>query len=176
MAAGVEKTMWKQTAVIAVLLSGPAALTGCSAGGGANPGDGALVSQSPTSIVKGQAPVQLYSHVARQVRACWFNPRDPVLTKHVFRGEAGAGGPSGAETGITIYEQTPQQKLGLKAFAIDFKPVRGGTQVEAKNLRLPYALGQKLVADVGYWTQGGPNCDGPAQATSARGSLSGPAR
>ena len=168
--------MWKRAVVIAMLLSGSLALAGCGAGGSTNPNDGRLVSQSPTSLVKGQAPVQLYSHVARQVRACWFNPRDPVLTKHVFRGEAGAGGASGVQTGIAIYEQTPQQKLGLKAFTIDFKPVRGGTQVEAKNQRLPYALGQKLVADVGYWVQGGANCEGPAQATSARGSLSGPAR
>ena len=92
------------------------------------------------------------------------------------RGEACAGAANSVQARSTIFEQTPQQQVGLKAFTIDFKPVRGGTQVEAKNQRLPYALGQKLVADVGYWVQGGANCEGPAQATSARGSLSGPAR
>lgn len=153
--------------LLAVLLSA------CGTSGGTS--GNAPVSAGPVTTVKGSTPTQLYSHMARQVRTCWLNPRDPVLTKHVFRGEAGAGGPSGAETKIVIHEQTPDLKRGLKAFSINFAPVRGGTRVEAQNHKLPYALGQKLVADVGYWAQGGPNCDGPAPAagTALRGSISG---
>jgi len=176
MAAGVETGMWKRSAVIVILLGAPLVLAGCGAGGTATPGDTTLVSQGPGTIVKDRTPVQLYAHVARQVRACWFNPRNPVLAKHVFRGEAGAGGKSGTETGITIYEQTRERKLGLKAFTIEFRPVRGGTQVMANNQRLPDALGRKLAADVGYWVQGGQNCAGPATATQAREPASGPAR
>jgi len=146
-------------------------LGACGSGGGEAP-----VSQGPVTIVKGSNPAQLYSHIAKQVRACWLNPRNPVLTKHVFRAEAGAGGPRGSATNIEIHEQTKDLKRGLKAFSIDFQPRRDGTQIIARNHRLPYALGQKLTSDIGYWVQGGANCDGPVPAADAelRGSVSGP--
>ncbi len=152
------------------------ALSACGATGGGGGGGQAPVSQGPVTIVKGSTPVQLYSHIARQVRTCWLNPRDPVLTKHVFRAEAGAGGPSGRATNIEIHEQTRDSKRGLKAFTINFVAVRDGTQIVAQNHKLSYTLGQKLTADVGYWTQGGPNCNGPAQVsgTVPRGSVAGP--
>ena len=141
-----------------------------SSGSGSAP-----IAQGPTTIVKGSTPVQLYSHIARQVRGCWFNPSSPVLTKHVFRGEAGAATTGAKATRIVIYDETPDRKRGLKAFSIDFEPVRGGTKINSQNQRLPYALGQKLVSDVGYWAQGGANCDGPVQASGGpRGSVSGP--
>jgi hypothetical protein len=152
------------------------AACGATGSGGGGGGGQAPVSQGPVTIVKGSTPVQLYSHIARQVRACWLNPRDPVLTKHVFRAEAGAGGPSGRETSIEIHEQTRDLKRGLKAFTINFTAVRDGTQIVAQNHKLTYTLGQKLMADVGYWAQGGPNCSGPVQASGAvpRGSVAGP--
>ncbi len=162
----------------AVALAAVCALAACGATGSGGGGGGgqAPVSQGPVTIVKGSTPVQLYSHIARQVRACWLNPRDPVLTKHVFRAEAGAGGPSGRETSIEIHEQTRDLKRGLKAFTINFTAVRDGTQIVAQNHKLTYTLGQKLMADVGYWAQGGPNCSGPVQASGAvpRGSVAGP--
>lgn len=121
-------------------------------------------SGGPVTIVKGRSPAQLYNHIARQVRACWFNPRDALLKGYVFHGEAGAGGRSGTATNIEIYTQTPDGKRGLKAFSIDFVDERVSTRVVAENHKLPDALGSKFVADVGYWTQGGTNCNGPAQA------------
>jgi hypothetical protein len=153
-------------------------LAGCGATGGGSAGTAAQapVSQGPTTVVKGNTPAQLYSHIGRQVRACWLGSRNPVLPKHVFRAEAGAGGRSGNTTRIEIHEQTPDRKLGLRAFTIDFQPVRDGTQIVTQNHKLPYPLGQKLVSDVGYWAQGGANCEGPAQAAGGapRGSVSGP--
>ncbi len=157
----------------AALIAAAFVLSSCGATGSG--GGGGTVSQGPTTIVKGNTPVQLYSHIARQVRGCWFNPSSPVLTKHVFRGEAGAATTGANATRIVVHERTPDGKRGLKAFSIDFEPVRGGTKINAQNQRLPYALGQKLVSDVGYWAQGGANCDGPVQASGGpRGSVSGP--
>ncbi len=160
--------------VAAVAAVGVLSACGSTGGGSGN----APVSRGPTTIVKGSSPVQLYNHIARQVRACWLNPADPVLTKHVFRAEAPAGGsPGGRAAKIEIHEQTKDLKRGLKAFSIDFQPRRDGTQIVARNLRLPYALGQKMMSDVGFWAQGGANCDGPVEAPSggvARGSVSGP--
>lgn len=149
-------------------------LSACGATGSSG-SRGRPVSQGPTTIVKGSTPVQLYSHIARQVRSCWFNPTDPVLTKHVFRAEAGAASAGAKTTKVVIYDQAPNRKLGLKAFSIDFDPVAGGTRINAENHRLPYALGQKMVSDVGYWAQGGANCDGPVRASGGpRGSVSWP--
>ena len=156
----------------AIALAAVFALTAC----GSTSGGQAPVSQGPVTIVKGSNPAQLYTSVARQVRACWLNPRDPVLKKYVFRAEVGAGGASGNATKIEIHEQTKDLQLGLRAFTIDFKPLRDGTQIIAQNHKLSYTLGQKLLSDVGYWAQGGPNCDGPVQTagTVARGSVVGP--
>lgn len=155
----------------AAALAAVGVLSACGSAGGDAP-----VSQGPVTIVKGGSPVQLYSHIARQVRACWLNPVNPVLTKHVFRAEAPAGGPGRGGAMIEIHEQTKDLKRGLKAFTIDFQPRRDGTRIIARNLRLPYALGQMMASDVGYWAQGGANCDGPVQASGSvlRGSVSGP--
>lgn len=145
------------------------ALGACGSGGSG--GGSAPVSQGPSMIVKGSNPTQLFSHISKQIRGCWLNPRDPVLTKHIFRAEAATGG----ETKIVISEQTNDGKRGLKAFTIDFKPLRDGTKMVAQSQRLPYGLAQKLSSDLGYWAQGGVNCDGPdSSAPDLRGSVSGP--
>jgi hypothetical protein len=137
---------------------------------------GPSVSPAPsgqTSVLPGVSPAHAYTLVGRQVRTCWFNPADPVLTRHEFRAEAGAG--NDQQTNIVIYERTREGKLGLKAYTVSFEPRGDGTVVNTSNLKLPYALGQKMTADVGYWIQGGANCDGPAAgAGSARGSSAPP--
>lgn len=151
----------------ATALAAAGVLGGCGSGGGDAP-----VSQGPVTIVKGYNPTQLFSHISKQIRTCWLNPRDPVLTKHVFRAVAATSG----ETKIVISDQTPDKKRGLKAFSIDFKPLSDGTQIIAKNHSLKYGLAQKLNSDVGYWSQGGFSCDGPGATSGSelRGSVSGP--
>lgn len=160
--------------VVALAAAGALAGCGSTGGGGAAGGATAPVSKGPVTIVKGRTPVQLYSHIARQVRACWLSPQNPVLPKHVFRARAGAGGASGVVTKIEIHRQTRDLKRGLKAFTIDFQPRRNGTQIIARNLKLPYDMGQKLVSDVGYWAQGGANCAGPVSNPVSRRKVEGP--
>ena len=145
-------------------------LGACGSGGGDAP-----VSQGPVMIVKGSNPTQLFSHISKQIRTCWLNPRDPVLTKHVFRAEAAAS-TTGGVTKIIISETAGDQKRGLKAFTIDFNQLSDGTRINAQNHRLQYGLSQKLISDVGYWSQGGVSCDGPGTQSSSdlRGSVSGP--
>lgn len=164
------------TAVLVAALA--AALTGCGATGGGSPPASTpgvvpvsvQASRGPVTIVKGRSPVQLYAHVARQVRACWFNPRKPLLEGYIFRGEAGAGGRSGRETNIAIYTRTPDNRRGLKAFSIELVDERVSTRVVAENHKLPDALGRRFIADVSYWAQGGENCSGALQtAVGARG-------
>ena len=147
-------------------------LSACGATGGGN----APVSQGPTTIVKGSTPAQLYSNISRQMRTCWFNPASPVLNKHVISAEAQAGSSGGGATRIAIHERSAGSQPGAKAFTVDFQPIPDGTQIVARNLRLSYVLGQSLASDVGYWAQGGANCNGPLPpaGNELRGSISGP--
>lgn len=157
-----------------ILLAGCGATGRGGAGAVAVPAGTQAVSEGPQVIVKGSTPVQLYSHIARQARGCWLNARNPALPRHEFRAEAGAGGRSGNETRIVIYEREKDGKLGLKAFTIDFVARRDGTQILARNLKLSYPLGQKFVSDVGYWAQGGANCDGPVDPAASHPQIEGP--
>ncbi len=132
----------------------------------------APVTHAQRAVLPDRSPAQTYAIVARQVRACWFNSRDPVLTRHLFRADAPARGSKETQTRIVIHERAPDGRLGLKAFTINFDRKGKGTAVTSANHRLPAALGQKMSADIGYWVQGGTKCDGPAPAAgAARGSF-----
>ena len=154
------------------VLAGTGLLSACGSTGGGN----APVSQGPTTIVKGTSTGQLYGNISRQVRACWLNPADPVLKKHVISPGAQAGSPGGGTGKIEIHERGNDLKPGPKVFSIDFQPSGDGTRIVARNLLLPYVLGQKMIADVGFWAQGRADCDGPLPpaGNELRGSISGP--
>jgi hypothetical protein len=130
------------------------------------------VAFSSTASVIGESPAQVYAKIAKRARACWFTPGDPVLTKHEFRADARA---DGSRADITIYDVKPKNKLE-KAYVIKFRSREDGTVIGTDNLTLPYALGQKLTADVGRWAQGNQACEGkPGPASAGRGSHAQPA-
>ncbi|MGI9381648.1 MAG: hypothetical protein ACR2PO_00715 [Methyloligellaceae bacterium] len=125
------------------------------------------VARGPVTVVSGK-PTEVYSQVARQIRGCWLKPSDPVLTKHTFHAEAA---PDGSATNIAIHERTTDGKRGLKAFTVVFQPRDSrNTTVVAENHRLPYALGQVLVADVGRWASGDSTCAAAISQGPSRGS------
>lgn len=124
-------------------------------------------SHGQTSVLTGTAPAQAYALVARQIKACWFNPTNPVLTRHIFRADAPAGGGATSQTNVVIYDKTPDGKRGLKTYSVLFEKRNKDTVVKTQNHKLPYALAQKLSADVGFWIQGGANCDGPVPVAAA---------
>jgi hypothetical protein len=124
------------------------------------------VEHGQRSVLPDTSPALAYTMVARQIKACWFKPADPVLPNHVFRAEVPPSGAPDPKTTIVIYDRTPEGKRGLKAYSIEFESRSNGTTVTTANHKLPYALAQKLTADVGHWIQGGANCDGPAPAAS----------
>lgn len=151
---------------IALLLAA-LGLTGCKIAGDLE----VPVAFSSTASVMGESPAQVYGKIARRARACWFKPSNPVLTKHEFRADARA---DGSRADITIYEMKPKNKLE-KAFIVKFRSREGGTVIGTDNVTLPYALGQKLTADIGRWAQGNPACEGkPEPASAGRGSYGQP--
>lgn len=139
-------------------------LAGC---GGSSLGPTA-VSHGQRSVLPDVSAPAAYTMLARQVRACWFNPADPVLPDHIFRAEAPASGAPDASTRIIVYTKAPDGRLGLKAYTIELEPQgRRGTVVTTENHKLDYPLAQKLTADVGYWIQGGSTCGAPTPAGAA---------
>lgn len=162
-----------RTRNLAALLPLAALLAGC--GGGPSTGAGPTVSQGPTTIIPDRSPVQLYTDLARLVNTCWLNPARPVLPNHESRADAPAGAAAGA-VHLGIWEKLPDGKRGLKAFSISFEPRGKGTVINAENHKLPYPVGQKLVADVGYWAQGGQGCDAAPASTSPPAGSTAPRR
>lgn len=123
-----------------------------------------------TAAVIGERPAQVYAKIARRARACWFKPGDPVLTKHEFRAEAKGDGSS---ADINIYEVGAKNRF-RKAYVVKFRSRSDGTQIGTDNKLLPYALAQKMTADVGRWAQGNEACEGKATAVGGRGSYGQP--
>jgi hypothetical protein len=114
------------------------------------------VAFSSTASVIGESPAQVYAKIARRARACWFKPE--------ARGD-------GSRADINIYEVKPQGKFD-KVFVVKFRSREDGTVIGTDNISLPYALGQKLTADVGRWAQGNQACEGKPSA--GRGSYGQP--
>lgn len=152
------------TAAVLLLLAAP--LAGC---GAPSAGTGQTVSQGPTTIVPDRSPIQLYTDIARNVNACWLNPGRPVLTNHESRADAPAQGIERGSATLAIYERTSDGQRGLKVFSIAFEPRGKGTVINSENHKLPYPLGQKLIADVGYWAQGGQGCEAASAPAAAPG-------
>lgn len=135
-------------------------LAGC---GGSSLGPTA-VAHGQRSVLPGTSAPAAYTMLGRQIKACWFNPADPVLPDHIYRAEVPATGAPDPSTKIVIYTKAPDGRLGLRAYSIKLEPQGGGTAVTTENHKLDYPLAQKLTADVGYWIQGGNVCEGTAPA------------
>ena len=124
------------------------------------------LAHSGSAVVKGEQPAAVYAKIARLARTCWFKPGDPVLSKHTFYAQAPADGGSAA---ITIFEKGTRDKRGQKAYEIEFNRRIKATQIETVNRRLPYALAQKLTADVNRWSQGNTACQSYSDAAGQGG-------
>lgn len=131
------------------------------------------IAHSGSAVVMGEQPTEVYAKIARLVRACWFKPSDPVLSRHIFHADVPADG-TGAV--ISIYEADTKRSRGRRAYSITFKRRLKATQIETENRLLAYALAQKLTADVNRWSQGNEACQSFANSgapTTGRGSHSG---
>lgn len=125
------------------------------------------MSHGQRSVLPDTSVRQAYTMLGRQIKACWFNPADPVLPEHIFRAEAPPTGAPDPTTKITVYTRGPDGRLGLRAYSIRLEPQSGGTAVTTENHKLDYPLAQKLTADVGYWIQGGSTCNDPVPAAAS---------
>ncbi|MEM7619366.1 MAG: hypothetical protein AAF228_02720 [Pseudomonadota bacterium] len=108
-------------------------------------------------VVSG-TPIILYSHVARLIKKCWFDPQGALLTEHMFFAKA-TPGQNGGSASITLNEKSKERKRGLTAYKIDFLPLDGNkTNIQVHNFRLSPDLGQKLTSDVRHWSHGQVEC------------------
>lgn len=113
---------------------------------------------SPTSLVNSRKPVDVYTDVARLIHACWLRSETPALPNHNFFAEARPGSRTSGEARITLYEQTPDSKKGLRAVTIDLTAAGSGTSVAYTNHRLDEALSNRLMLDLNRWARGDQSC------------------
>ncbi len=111
---------------------------------------------APSSAVSQEKPVNIYVHVARQIRRCWLGSDSPKLPGHGFRASAQPGEAGDAE--IDIYKEVEGRKYGPFAFEVKITPQGSGSLVQSRNRSLDDALANELRGDVARWTQGGSGC------------------
>lgn len=105
-------------------------------------------------------PVDVYTRVARGLKACWFTPGQPLHEGYLFAADVKPESKGGAAT-IVIYEETLDKRRGLRAFAMSITPTAGSpgeSQFGLENARIAEPAGARLVTDVERWAGGETSC------------------
>ena len=107
---------------------------------------------APSSVVSQQKPVNIYVHVAREIRRCWLGSDSPKLPGHGFRASAQPGDAGEAE--IDIYKQVEGRKYGPFAFEVKITPQGSGSLVQSRKPKPRRCLwSMTLRGDVARWTK-----------------------
>lgn len=105
-------------------------------------------------------PVDVYTRVARGLKACWFTPGQPLYEGYLFAADVKPESKGGGAT-ILIYEETLDKRRGLRAFAMSITPAVGSagkSQFGMENSRIAEPTGARLVTDVQRWAEGETSC------------------
>ncbi len=103
-------------------------------------------------------PVDVYTQLAQEIRACWFTPGKSKLTNHGFYADVLPDDKDNAK--IIIYEKDPEGRRGVQAFRIDISGSAGGSTVKSENRRLDKALDLAFKSDLARWSKGEQGCKG----------------
>lgn len=103
-------------------------------------------------------PIDVYTQLAQQIRACWFTPGKSKLTNHGFHAEVPPNDNDNAK--IIIYEKDPEGKRGVQAFRINITGNSSGSTVQSENRRLDKALDTAFKSDLVRWSKGDQSCKG----------------
>ncbi|MGB0086799.1 MAG: hypothetical protein WBP94_15685 [Rhodomicrobiaceae bacterium] len=105
-----------------------------------------------------EPPVDVYTQLAQQIRACWFTPGASKLTNYGFLAQVEPGETQDAT--IIIYEKATDGGRGLQAFRIGISAGLAGSTVKAENRKLDAKLDTEFKSDLVRWSQGNQNCQG----------------
>lgn len=111
---------------------------------------------APDNVQWDQAPVQVYSQLAQQVRACWFTPGAPKLTNHGFFATVADGNAN--EATIIIYQKDPAGGRGVQAYRILISGNSSSSSVKTENRRIDSKLDQTFKNDIARWAKGKTEC------------------
>ncbi len=106
------------------------------------------------------SPTEVYSRIARGALSCWLGGQGELRKTHSFHAVA-APRHKGGFSRIIIYRKpkVPDPKTkGVQAFRIDISKQGNSALVAAENLKLPKALGEKMVVDTHRWASGEEGC------------------
>ncbi len=105
-----------------------------------------------------KSPVDVYTQLAQQIRACWFTPGASKLPNYGFQAHVEPG--ESQDAMIYIYQKATDGGRGLMAFKIDISAGLGGSTVKAENRKLDEKLDKAFKADLVRWSKGNQSCDG----------------
>jgi len=105
-------------------------------------------------------PTEIYTRIARGALSCWLGGQGELRKTHAFHAVASPRR-DGGRSRIIIYQRPQKAKSGergLAAFRILISPQGSSALVQAENLKLPKALGERMVLDTQRWAAGEVGC------------------
>jgi hypothetical protein len=120
----------------------------------------ALPTIDPTAGEPGRVtgpPAEIYRLIASGAARCWFAPRSPLKTTHIFHADADATAKGGAVEIAVLVRETPKP-WGPRAFRVVLTAVGGQTAIEVHNISMAPDAAALMRADAFHWAQDGKEC------------------
>jgi hypothetical protein len=104
-------------------------------------------------------PAEIYRLIASGSARCWFAPRSPLKTTHIFHADAEPPAKGGAvEVAVLVRDTAAPKPWGPRAFRALLTADGSYTSIEVQNLSMTAEVATQMRADVFHWAQGGQNC------------------
>ena len=104
-------------------------------------------------------PSEIYRLIASGSARCWFAPRSPLKTTHIFHADAEPPAKGGAvEVAVLARDLTAPKPWGPRAFRVLLTADGDYTAIAVQNLSMSAEVAAQMRADVFHWAQDGRQC------------------
>jgi hypothetical protein len=104
-------------------------------------------------------PAEIYRRIASGSARCWFAPRSPLKTTHIFHADADPPAKGGAvEAAVMVRDPAAPKPWGPRAFRVMLTADGDYTAIEVQNLSMSAEVASLMRADVFHWAQNGQQC------------------
>jgi hypothetical protein len=104
-------------------------------------------------------PSEIYRLIASGSARCWFAPRSPLKTTHIFHADAEPPAKGGAvEVAVLVRDLAAPKPWGPRAFRVMLTADGDYTAINVQNLSMDAEVAAQMRADVFHWAQDGRQC------------------
>jgi hypothetical protein len=104
-------------------------------------------------------PSEIYRLIASGSARCWFAPRSPLKSTHIFHADAEPPAKGGAvEVAVLVRDSTAPKPWGPRAFRVLLTADGDYTAIDVQNLSMAAEVSSQMRADVFHWAQNGQQC------------------